>query len=243
MNKKIVYAIIMIFPIIINYGLLSWRAPGVVGDTSAWLGFLGSYLGFIGAVSIALFQNRKQKERDNQQDLENKRSYVVVNDMIAHLKLKKIKTHENSRIIETPAYLDILDEVGSNYGDYTTTYLNISQYGNSPVIMNCKIDVEYSGNDNIQKKLEANIGVLEQGVEVFIPIVPTGAQLGELVEINTIKVNYLTLSGEKMKWEIRHLEDIEYYAYFNKDGKETELFRTPINNATWTYPNKLKEQV
>ncbi|MED1785821.1 hypothetical protein P4V43_28880 [Brevibacillus fortis] len=34
-------------PIVLNYGLFTWSAPGVVGDANSWLGFLANYSGGI----------------------------------------------------------------------------------------------------------------------------------------------------------------------------------------------------
>lgn len=64
MNKNIIilYASLLLVPVIINYGLLSWTAPGVSMEANPWLGFLGSFLGLIGAISIALLNNHNQKK-------------------------------------------------------------------------------------------------------------------------------------------------------------------------------------
>ncbi|MFJ5750104.1 hypothetical protein ACIP97_16225 [Peribacillus frigoritolerans] len=237
--KILFYILIMAaIPITLNYTIFSWGATGVQGKLSDWFSFFGNYLGLIGAVSIASFQMRKQNKRDLEQDLESKRSFVVVTDFKARLKLENVKTHEDSRIIETPGYIDILKRVGKEYNTISTSYLKLAHFGNSQVIMDCKIHVESKNNAD----LNVNVGVIEQGIEVFIPIVPPGAKVDEDIEFDFISIEYKTLMNESLKYVIDYSTDKkEYYCFINKKGKEEILFEQEINSANWTYPNKLKE--
>ncbi|MFE4352450.1 hypothetical protein [Peribacillus butanolivorans] len=228
-------------PVAFNYVLLSWKAPGLEGETSDWFSFFGNYLGFIGAVSIALFQMRKQNKRDFEQDLESKRSFIVVNDFNGRLKLENLKTHEDSRIIYTPGYKDILKRTGKGYNTVDTTYLKLSHFGNSPIILDCKIFVDSKNESGEAFQLNENIGVIEQGIEVFVPIVPPNAKIDELLTVDVIKIEYKTLMNETMRYVIDHLTNKEYYCVVNVKGNEDKIYEQEITSASWTYPNKIKQ--
>jgi|GEM_PF-6447857 len=247
MNKKniLFYGLIILIPVFVNYGLFSWTAWGLNGNQSDWFTFFGNYLGFIGAIGIAVIQIKKLKERDNEQDIESGRSFIVVNDLRGPLKLKNLITHENSRIIDTPGYIDIqrrIEKDKINHSDVTTTFLNLSQFGNSPVILDCKISVDYKEKNNKQHNIKVNIGVVEQGIEVFIPITPVGAKSGEEIEVAIIEIQYKTLKNETIKYVINHLTNKEYCCTFIGEKEGPMLFEQEITSATWTYPNKLKER-
>ncbi|MED1795003.1 hypothetical protein P4V54_20215 [Brevibacillus nitrificans] len=74
MRKKYVFLVIgaITVPIAINYVLFSWRAPGVVGDSNSWLGFLANYsggiLGGIIAYIVAKIQIDAQKIADKKKE-------------------------------------------------------------------------------------------------------------------------------------------------------------------------------
>ncbi len=56
----IVVFVFVIFPIIINYALFTWRAPQTYGDSDTWLGFWGNYSGaFVGAMVALWIANRQ----------------------------------------------------------------------------------------------------------------------------------------------------------------------------------------
>lgn len=240
-KKNIIYCLIILAPIIINYSLFTWRAPGVFnGD---WLSFLGSYLGIIGAILIAVVQMRNQKKRDHLVDLESKRAFIVVTDFTANMQLHNIDTHADSRIIHTPGYLNLKSRFrrDEQQRSIQTCFLNISHYGNSDVILDCRIQVDY-GENKINKKhrIDINIGVVQKGIEVFIPLVPPGSDLKGEVLIDLIQIDYKTLMNEQMRYVINHLTNKEMYIVIDDIGNETILFQHDITVANWTLPNKSK---
>ncbi|MBG9735785.1 hypothetical protein [Paenibacillus alvei] len=71
----IILAILLLFPLFINYLIMSWSAWGVNGKTEAWLGFISSYYGSLfsgiiggiftfAAVYIGFYKNDKDKFLD-----------------------------------------------------------------------------------------------------------------------------------------------------------------------------------
>lgn len=233
--------IILAIPVILNYTIFSWGAKGVQGNLSDWFSFLGNYLGLIGAVSIALLQMRRQKDRDIEQDIESKRSYVVAHNFEANLKLDRVKTHQDSRILETEAYKKLLHRHPLT-NDVKTSFLRLVQYGNSPVILDCKISVDTKYADNTVHKLRENIGVMEHGVEFFVPVVPPHAKLNEDISVELIVIEYKTLINEALKFVINHETNKEYYCSVDKDGIEHTLFEQEISKSSWTFPNKTEKR-
>lgn len=246
--------VLIFLPVILNYGLLSWTAPGVNLSPNPWLSFLGSYLGFMGAVSIAIANNKyqrdkdkkdekKQKDKDKKAELKSFRSFVVMKEFYADLKLKNVKTHENSRIILTKSYEEMLKLYKDE--NIKTTFLKLSQYGNSPVIMNCKMLIKFkvqNNDDDREHKLEMNIGVIESGIEVFCPLTFEGVKAGDKIEVNYIEIKYTTLMNEQMRYEIDHIQNDESYVVMNDKGEPEELFKQKITSAKWSYPNKIDKK-
>lgn len=241
-NLILLYGLLLLVPVIINYGLLTWTAPGVSVYPNPWLGFLGSYLGIIGAISIALMNNNNQKKRDEEQDKKNHRSYISLQDFLGPLGLNTIKTNENSRLILTEGYNDLKNEVSKDqYIETKLIYFKISQFGDSKVILNCKIAISYEEYNGTQPlDTIVNTGVLEQGIELFVPALPINSKLGEKINLKKVIVEYSTLRNEKMRLVHNYEISKEYQSVLDINGKEHKLFEFDIVGASWTYPNKLK---
>lgn len=122
-------------PLIVNYGLLSWSAPGLNAEPNPWLAFLGSYLGVLGAVSIAVFNNIAQRDKDKKAGNKNFRNFVVMTEFQASLRLENVIMNEHSRLIETSAYKTLLDL--DVHRDLTGPFLKLTHFGNSPLIFDC----------------------------------------------------------------------------------------------------------
>ncbi|TCJ01590.1 hypothetical protein [Cytobacillus praedii] len=242
-NLLVLYGAILLIPVFINYGLLSWSAPGVYDDPRAWLGFLGSFLGIIGAISIAIMNARNQTLKDEIKEIKAGRSYVILTDFNARADLESVVTHENSRLIETPGYEWMKKQIkieNIKISDINTSFLKISQVGNSKVILNCSINIEYKGKEKkIFPELKINIGAIEQDIEVFVPIVPENIDLGKEVSLVKVIVEYITLMGEKMKYTLDYDSLKESHSVVD-NKKETILIESEFSISKWTYPNKLK---
>lgn len=253
-NKYRLFLLVILVPIVINYGLLSWRAPGVKGDGSAWLGFFANYLGIVSAVLITLYQQRKQREKDNEDEINQKkkddekdrqdnRSYIVLHDFYSNVRLKNVKTHENSRIIETEGYKYLLETMKKvwNIEDYSTSFLKLSHFGNPDVILDCNVKLTVKFELGIEK-IEVNIGAFEKGIEIFIPVVPVGAYMGEIVELEEARVEYSTLRNERIHYihELENKRDVCKIVW--EDGQEEVLYEFSLNESQWIYPNKIESK-
>jgi hypothetical protein len=237
----ILYTILILIPIFINYGLLSWSAPGVNTETNPWLTFLGSYLGFMGAISIAILNINKQQRRNEQTDKESRRSYVVVNDFHAPITLHNVKTHENSRLIETENYLAFLSNHTNNQNNINISFIKISHYGNSEVILDCHINVNYRlERTQASHNVDVNIGIVEKGIEVYIPLIMPEIEIEEFIQVDLITIEYKTLMNEKLRYEINHLSNTEYFYTISEDGMPIPLYELDnTSGSTWRYPQKL----
>ncbi|GIO03003.1 hypothetical protein J5TS2_36710 [Brevibacillus halotolerans] len=233
---------LLLFPAIINYGVLTWRAPGVVGDTSQWLSFLGSYLGLIGAIVIAVYTIQKQKEQTERKEIEDNRSYIVVHDFNAPLKLKNVITNENSRIVETEGYKDLKDRVSSSE-NVPVSYLKISQFGNPELIINCQIHIDCRVDVSFEKyEINVNLGSFEKGAEIFIPLLPPGLKMGQEVLLDKAVIEYTTLKQERLQLIHDPLNKKETLNLISNNRIDKVLYEFEMNQVEWTYPNRIKQE-
>lgn len=240
-RKYSIYVVLLLVPVIINYVILSWRAPGVNGDANAWLGFFSSYIGLIGAVSIAVYQINKQKQREDQNDREANRSYVLLQDFSAPVKLINVRTHENSRLIETEGYKELLEYVPKDQYEYTSTaYLKISQYGNPEVISDCKIYTIVGQEDGPDINIDVNLGIIEKGIEVFIPLVPPGVSRGSrYLRLSKVTIEYSTIRNERLNLVHDLIEQKDTLKLIESNGDEQVLYEYGLLGVKWIYPNKM----
>ncbi|HDR4694780.1 hypothetical protein ABR775_07090 [Bacillus cereus] len=94
----IVVFVFVIFPIILNYTLFTWRAPQTYGNGDTWLGFWGNYSGaFVGAM-VALWIARKQAVEQKE---------ILKQQLIDQNKQELAKEARNLKVIQAPALLQI----------------------------------------------------------------------------------------------------------------------------------------
>lgn len=234
---------LLLSPIIINYGLMTWSAPGVGGDDKSWIGFFGNYLGLVGAIAIAFYSFKKQKEKEEIQDIKNNRSYIVIHDFTAPVNLKNVITSENSRIIKTDGYRDLLEFVPRDEHEHTTTaFLKISHFGNPDLIFDCQIHVDINGVQSTEKKydLDINIGVIEKGIEVFIPLVPPKIKQNEEIILGRVTIEYSTIKNEKLMLVHDITNDKDVLKVKGVNGMDEVLYEFDLISSRWIYPNKIK---
>jgi len=230
----LVVIVIVIAPIILHYSLFTWSAHGVNGD---WLSFFGNYLGLIGAFTVAIMQFSKQKQREDQRDRETNRSYIVAHYFTGPLNLKGIKTHENSRIISTPLYEKRLElnKLKSNASNFNCLFYKFSHYGSLDIILNCNFIIEIKTNDlDKTHVIEGYVGIVEKGIEIYIPIIVES----ESIFIQSIKVEYNTLKGERILYSYDATTMIESHAIVCKDKPNRVITRDSTISSDWYYPNK-----
>ncbi|WP_165790081.1 hypothetical protein [Paenibacillus sp. GM1FR] len=237
-------------PIILNYALFSWQAPGVNADENAWLGFFANYVGLISAVCIALYQQYNQRKKDkededsrkqkeDEQDRKSNRSFLVLHDFYGNIKLNDVKTHENSRIIETEGYrwlLNHLQTVTQNTDNANTSFIKLSHYGNPEVILDCKVNIETKTSKGLNS-IKVDIGVFEKGIEIFIPTVPINAYVGETFDVLLVKVTYFTLRNEKIEYTHDLSQKKDICKVFQDDHEEV-LYEFQLDESRWIYPKK-----
>jgi len=234
--------IVALAPIIINYLLFTWRAPGVVGKLSDWFTFLGSYLGLIGAVYIALFQMKVQKQNEIQREVINNRSYVLLQEFGATLMLVGANTHENSRIIKTKGFEHLLRSTHKeHYKSTKVGYIKISHHGGSEVIYNCEVTIKFNYEHEGQIKNEDmnfNIGAIEKGTEVFIPLFPYGYKRGK-IETKYVSFEYSTLVGERLYLVMDFVSKKERLESLSINSEPEKIYEIEMKETGWVFPNKI----
>lgn len=241
MKKVYITAIFLLTPILLNYCLLSWRAPGVVGNPEAWIGFFASFLGVLGAVGIATYQIKIQKERDEHTLRVNNRSYFSATQYKGTIRISKNDCRENSRVILTDAYRMLLKltDVKDDYND-KTIYMRILHFGNPELVFNCKIAVyvEELQLDEVYV-VESQIASIEKGTEVFLPLAYERKLKETSLRVHKILIEYSTVMNERMKFYANHIEGkTELYSLY--DGQEELIYSNPSVPQTWLYPEDPK---
>lgn len=230
-------------PIIVNYFLFTWRAPGLVGNSSDWFTFLGSYLGFIGAVYIALFQMKKQEKLANQEKLSKARGYILFQDYTAPLRLIGLKSSRNARIILTSKYKELLKDYRNRESEFPRLkYIKIVLHG-CELIYNSVLEYTVSlkaldGNILETRSFSINIGPLEKGVEPYVPLIAdydASLLLDNELQIDKLVFNYTTVEGEDLKY-VRDYETEKETLIKIVNNEIIQIYSVDCKPVEWMYP-------
>ncbi|EPC8408874.1 TPA: hypothetical protein ROY06_004662 [Bacillus cereus] len=262
-QKLITMIAVILVPIIINYGIMSWRAPGVYnGD---WLAFFANYcgalIGVFGAYFIAQKQMRTQwKQVQNQRILDeeqfyiNNRSYIYYQEMHRMpVKLKGVKANNDIRIIVTEDYEQWTKNLSEEKLKHARVpFYKICHRGNPEIIFDCTVRISLKNpmENNSPIELTANIGVIDKTEEIYVPLY--SVQLDEIhtnsgikhidldIEPLGMEIKYRTIVNEKMifKYDVIGKKEI-YYTIDPITNKEKEIINYDVNKSTWIYPDKI----
>lgn len=232
-------------PIAVNYGLLTWRMPGLQGDAGLWMEFLGSYLGIITAILIAFLQVRKQQRLDRQNYIIANRSYLDIGLLNANMYLIGGNIHEDARIIRTTEYERLEKTVKEDQHERTRViYFYFKHLGVPEIIYNCSIKIEVLFRVDDQE-IKQNMGyaglTLPKNVEVFIPLVPPrdGNKRFE-VELRDFSIKYQTISGETLLYS-REIGEPYEILFSVQGGKKTVVMKCLTTLTNTIFPNKFNK--
>jgi len=227
-------------PILINYLLFTWRAPGLVGESSDWFVFLGSYLGFIGAISIALAQFKKEKESELEKQKINKRGYIVAQEINAGVPLQIIDPNKGARVIKTQNYNKFINALKSNNNPRSLNnyrYMRINLHG-CDLILGCEVIAEFTvenlSGEKYKEELKSFVGLIEKGAEVYLPIFPFNDETGIEYSINSLKFTYTTIENESLIL-VKDYEKNKETLSIKLNGKETKIYKTDYKPVEWHY--------
>lgn len=109
----IAFFLIIFFPVILNFSLLSWRSKFTFGDIESWIGFFGNYSGallggFIGAIValiISGYQANEQKQLLEKQILEQRKILEIKNyqgqlGAVVYLNLELQSLKKNIQVVK-----------------------------------------------------------------------------------------------------------------------------------------------
>lgn len=88
--------LIIAVPMLINYLLLTWKAPFVNGDANSWLGFLANYSGGIIGGLVAFFAAKIQM--DFQREREMRQRYISQLPTLTKLSLELSKMSRQFKV-------------------------------------------------------------------------------------------------------------------------------------------------
>jgi hypothetical protein len=217
-------------PFFKSYGLIdSWIQlyGGIFGNIIG--GIIGGYVAFL----IATHQINKQKENES----ENYRSYITGQHMTSKLALDDLKTPMNSRILYTEELEDLLTNPAlKGEKDKELQFYKFEHYGLSDIILDCVIEIEFTTkNCNDIIRVNANSGVVEKGIELFIPLSRKGR-----MDLSFLKVTfeYTTIKGERLRYF--NTAESEGHLLVKPNGKTKiiNVLKRTINND-WIYPNRI----
>ncbi|WP_142345133.1 hypothetical protein [Bacillus pseudomycoides] len=244
---KWIIAIIIFTPIAVNFSLMG-TTPITFGDD--WQGFFGDYLGAIigGIVAffIAYYQIEKQRQENEERDLENNRSYINAEDYYAPIGLEGTKHREFSKILNTENYQSYISSRShTSLKNTHITYYKISHNGLPDIILDCKITVDLSEEEGKNpSQIVAYVGVFEKTIDIFVPLVKKEKEKEKEKEIyiNQLCVEYTTLKGERILYKL-DIKNKKESHYLLKNGDIVPLFHFSLESSNWIYPNsKMRSQ-
>ncbi|MDQ1234555.1 hypothetical protein QE450_002053 [Paenibacillus sp. SORGH_AS306] len=255
MNLIVIALILLIlFPIIINYGLLTWHMPGLQLDSRSWLSFLGSYVGIFSAWILFSLQYKrqrkdevlkeeKQKMKENIKDKQDNRSYFTYQDMNVTGDLHNIITQPNSRFIYTEGY-KWFKNIIKKEKNYRIPYLRFNQYGKNPFVINVILKLDWfiikQSGQHVEEKITIQLGVVEKDIEIYVPTIIEGMLNGEQIEINLLELEYTTLREERMCLRYVGKTGEEVCIIINSDGTEECLYKHNNIGVEYFLPKKTK---
>lgn len=250
-NFFIAAALLILAPIIINYGLLTWHMPGVHVENNPWLSFLGGYIAIFSAWSLSSYQynrqrkdeeikEKKQKEKDDLKDKQNNRSYFAFQDINVPGGIGNVTTHSDSRFINTKGYKWVNERFIRNTElDYSVPYLRFKQYGKNDFVIDAVLKIDwFVENSDIKEKINIQLGIIDKQVEIFVPVAVEGMEKKDRIHVNLIMLEYTTLRGERMVLKYSGNTYEEECLVLHDDGSEECLYRYNAFESEYFVPGK-----
>lgn len=202
--------LIIALPVVLNYLIFSWRAPGVNGD---WMGFLGSYLGAIIGVIVVYITARMQLNSQKVENRENK-VFQVRPYLRAEIPMRQEVTEKISFLPISPSDDYIPPDLANNYGKGEFLLANIG--------LGTAIDINFTVKQFMHKYSVNNSALL----------VKEEANFSLFTFLHTIDKFILTVSYNDMLGN-SYSQDIQFSSTFISDSEGYKL------EVTRTYPPKL----
>lgn len=216
-------------------------------NTEGWLGFFSNYSGgIIGgfvAFIIASRQIKAQNDENNKNEIENSRSYIILEEFIAPVDLRNVNTNFNSKILNNEFYEAIKEDWIDERKQIP--FYKLHHNGLPEIILDCEIEIslkgEYSNSAQTSDYLiQSHLGVFEKNIEIFIPITNKDFTF---VQPKKVDISYRTIKGER----IRYIYDVENmnekHILISQDGKSNDeiLHNIKLKGVEWIYPAKLNK--
>lgn len=247
-NKKtfwvLIIPIVVVSPMILSAILNIPTGKYAIGDESSWVGFFGNYSGGIigGIIAFIIARGQIKENRDEIElsEREKSRSYIILEEFIAPVKLENVITHNNSKILSNDYYEQIKNDPGAK--EMSIAFFKIHHSGLPEIILDCEIGVELRGGIESNPTtspylIESHISVLEKGTEIFIPLANKEHQY---IYPNGVSISYKTIKGEKIRYSYDVGKMEEKHELINEDGTLLLLYKVNLKGVKWIYPAKFK---
>lgn len=232
----------ILVPILINYFLLTWHFPGVQGETGEWLGFFANYsggiIGVLGAYFIAVKQTNHQKEIAEKNEIEENRSFILIEEFNSNPDLKNVITHPDSKILVSNDY----EQNRKRLNGKQIPFYKIRHIGKPELIIDCNIEIFFDDNKHTSLPSEKfHIHAMEKGVEIFLPV--SLADKEETAYLRKVQIQYRTLKNETILFEYDLDENRESHKLV-REGKVVEtLFDIELKKGNWILPAKNRKPI
>lgn len=182
-------------PIALNYLLFSWSAPGVVGDSNSWLGFLANYsggiLGGIVAYIVAKIQIDAQKIADKKKEYLGQLPTLV-----------KVQ-------IELDKFINAIEDV--NMKKYPKEKFETNTHYLAPYLK--MDDANWSGLELIvDPKLLSNLVRIRNKYALFVDAISYDLNKSYVL-IEEAKIQKLMLEKKKLGQRLTDLEELDISRY------------------------------
>ncbi|MCP1144866.1 hypothetical protein [Lysinibacillus endophyticus] len=201
---------------------------------SGILGMLGGIIGAFGAYFAARYQIKKQKEEFEEREKINARPTIACFEFKGPTRLANVNMHENARLLATKFYED------NKHLPYFSFY-ELKVLGKTSSIFDCKLKVTMDNVHGENSIIEAYLGIMENNVEVFIPLpfIYLQRENEYLSYTHMVELEYETSNGEKIRYVYNSTEGYERY-FIIENNQEILLKDIELFGSEWLLPGRIK---
>lgn len=204
-NYTILFGIIILFPLILNYLVFAWHLPGTNGTLDAWISFFGNYSGGIIGGFVAYIVSRSQIR--NLQETQNLTNLLAQHPVFVRLKID-------------------IEKINSSINQFYLAYNQIEQISSSEVNKEQII----LGAQNLATLNEENWEKLEliQDVSLQVNLIQLKNDYIELNKVLSLNLADVSNEIERIKLKLDKLskktnktpvETIEFNKYISEHLK------------------------
>ncbi|WP_214747857.1 hypothetical protein [Exiguobacterium sp. s189] len=254
MGRKVVVYITLIFlifimPIIIHTLMLFGNAT----TDNDWIGFFGSYIGGIIGAVVALWivnvqvksakkgieeQIDFQKKLNDSKEIIEQRVYVDYTMEINSIILNEMSPQNKYILLHSHVSTIIHNNINEDLGKMKAHFLKTRYYGGASCILDIKIEIELlesnnqDFNEEVKYTAKMSMSGLNRDETIYIPLFLKYEKL----HLIFVKIEYSTLSGERIKFVSDLLNKTEEYYTITENDESVLIKKKELHDEYYIIP-------